>query len=156
MLKHDKYIAFRNRSRKHMLATLNSFHFWGERIGRIDGDIKEKFGETRWYARLDRPSCIYEVIYLPGPYENYRWNPTVGVKNKVLDALNNVSSMTPILMYLFLFYRIFFYNVAHWIAFAKNPDCARDIISSSDHPNKIIFKWLFLKISDYLNRRQNN
>jgi hypothetical protein len=154
MLKHDEYIAFKQRAKKHIIATLTSFNFWGEQVGRIAGDIKEKFGEARWYADLDRPANIHEIVYLRYPYRTYNWDPTKGLKFKVLDFLNNMSMMIPFLLYIFVAYRLFFYNVAYWVAFIKNPDCAPDILSSADYPKKILFGRSFAKFMRWRDGRR--
>lgn len=137
MLKHDAYVKFKDRSKKHMNTTLNSFEFWGRKVGRIDGQIKSKFGEVRWYANLDRPNSIYEIIHVD-EYTMYRWDPSKSRTNAVLDSINNFSKFFTVLLYMFVLYKLFFYNVAYWVAFFKNRDCAADILYAADYPNKIL------------------
>lgn len=157
MLKHDEYIKFKEKARKHLPDTLNSFEFWGERVGRIDGDIKDKWGEARWYANLERPRNLYDILYRPRAYHKYEWSPEKGFKFRVLDIVNNVSSIMIPLMFMFFLYRLLFYNVAYWVAFAKNPDCAKYILSSSDYPRKVILGKQFVKLMSWLeNKRRKN
>lgn len=140
MIKDDQYIAFKERSKKHMSATLNSFQFWGMRVGRINGQIKSKWGETRWYADLNPPTCLYEIIHVSefGMRDGYKWDPSKGAVNKSLDVINNMSKFFSIMLYVFALYKLFFYNVAYWVAILKNRDCASDIVWSADHPSKIL------------------
>ena len=153
MMKADEYVHFKNRSRKHMSQTLNSFRFWGATIGRIDGDIKDKWGEVRWYANLERPQSIYEVINLNHRY--YGWDPTKSKVNAVLDTINNLSKFFSILLYVFILHRLFFYNVAYWVAIAKNPDCAADIVWAADYPRKILFGKKMAMIMHTRNERKH-
>lgn len=137
MMKADEYIDFKNRSRKHMGKTLRSIEFWGSYVGRIGGQSKDKWGEVRWYANLDKPTSIYEVINPNDRY--YKWDPSRSFKYAALDFINNISKFFSILLYVFVLYKLFFYNVAYWVAIAKNPDCASDIVWSADSPRKILF-----------------
>lgn len=138
MLDHNQYVKFKNRSKKHMPDTIDSFEFWGRRVGRIGGQIKSKWGEARWYANLDRPSCIYDLINVSEDHR-YKWDPSLSTANAVLDFINNVSKFFGILFYVFVIYKLFFYNVAYWVAILKNRDCTSDIVWSADHPSKILF-----------------
>jgi len=133
MLKHDQYVFFKERSRRHMIATLRSFEFWGEKIGRIRGDIKEKYGEARWYADLG-PSSLFELINVSAAYRQ----PKESVKFKLLNMLDYISVNLFFLRYFVIFYKLLFYNVAYTVAMLKNPDCAKDIVFSADHPKKIL------------------
>ena len=139
MLKHDEYVKFKDRSKKHMPHTLSSFEFWGRKVGRIDGQIKSKWGEACWYANLDKPNSLYDLIYVDEHRSDYKWDPSISTANAVLDFINNLSKFFGVLFYVFILYKVFFYNVAYWIAIAKNKDCASDIVWSASYPNKIIF-----------------
>ena len=150
MLKHDEYIKFKARSKKHMLHTLSAFHFWGEKVGRIRGQIKEKFGEVRWYAELRCPDSLIDFFSSRSRW--YRlYEDTDKPKYLVLDVLNNMSKISPLLLHVLFLYSLFFYNVAHWVAFVKNPDCADDILSSADHSEMIVLKKFFIKLGYILN-----
>ena len=140
MLKHDEYIEFKQRSRKHMIKTLDSFEFWGERVGRIRGDIKEKWGEARWYAELG-PSSLFELINVDSVYT---WHPEDSLKHKILNTLNNMSISLILFAYLTIAYKFVFYNIAYISAMAKNPDCARDILLPSDYPKRIVLAKPFI------------
>lgn len=149
MIKGDEYIDFRDRSKAHMRSTLAAFEFWGNRVGRINGQIKDKWGEARWYAELGAPSSLYEIVHVNQyPFrDEYKWDPTTSRVNKFLDVLNNSSKLLFFLLYIFALHKLFFYNVAYWVAIAKNPKCASDIVWAAHHPKKIIFgKWFALLI----------
>lgn len=154
MMSHDEYISFKQKSRKHMLTTLRCFEFWGERVGRIDGDIKDKWGEPRWYAVLERPRNLYEIIYRPRAYHTYQWSPEKGFKFRLLDIINNMSRLMIPLMFLFLLHRLIFYNVAYWVAIAKNPDCAPYIVSAADYPRRILLGRQFASLIRWLQNRK--
>lgn len=139
MMNDKEYIAFRDRSKKHSSATLNALYFWGMKVGRIEGQIKSKWGEIRWYAKLDAPSSIHDLIYVNEFRGKYQWDPTKGIGYKLLDVVNNISKFFSLLLYVFVLYKLFFYNVAYWVAIYKNKDCAHDIVWAADHPKKILF-----------------
>lgn len=152
MIRGDEYIEFKERAKTHMRSTINSFEFWGRTVGRIDGQIKDKWGEARWYANLDAPKSLYELVCIDGHRSTYRWNPTKGLKFQVLDVVNNMSKFFSILLYVFVLYRLFFYNVAYWVAIAKNPKCASDIVWAADYPKRILFGKQF---AAYIHRRNS-
>jgi hypothetical protein len=138
MLNEDQYVAFRERAKKHLPSTLDSFEFWGRKVGRIRGQVKSKWGEARWYAELSSPKSLHDLIYV-GEYDyKYKWDPTKGFNYKLLDILNNMSKFLNFIFYVMIPYKLFFYNVAYLVAIAKNPDCAADIIWSADHASKIL------------------
>jgi len=139
MLKDNEYVAFKQRSKKHSYTTLKTIYFWGMKIGRIEGQIKEKWGEVRWYAKLDAPSSIHDLIYIGEFRGKYQWDPTKGIGYKLLDVINNMSQFFSLLLYVFVLHRLFFYNVAYWVAIMKNRDCAHDIVWAADYPKKILF-----------------
>jgi hypothetical protein len=139
MLKDHEYAAFKQRSKKHTRSTLSTIYFWGMKIGRIEGQLKDKWGEVRWYAKLDAPSSIHDLIYVGEFRGKYQWDPTKGIGYKLLDVINNMSKFFSLLLYVFVLYKLFFYNVAYWVAILKNRDCAHDIIWAADYPKKILF-----------------
>lgn len=139
MLKDHQYAAFKERSKKHVPSTLKAFEFWGRKIGRIEGQIKSKWGETRWYAKIEAPSSLHDLIYVSDFRVDYKWDPTKGSVYKALDVVNNISKFFSYLLYIFVLYKLFFYNVAYWVAIFKNIDCASDIVWSADYPKKILF-----------------
>ena len=47
---------------KHIKYTLKSFYFWGNKIGLIGGQIKEKYGECRWYADIYGIKCLHNIF----------------------------------------------------------------------------------------------
>lgn len=152
MLKDHEYAAFKERSKRHSSSTLKAFEFWGRRVGRIEGQIKSKWGETRWYAKIEAPSSLHDLVYV-GDFEmKYRWDPTKGSKYRALDTINNISKFFSYLLYVFIFYKLFFYNVAYWVAIFKNRDCASDIIWSASYPKKIL---LGDKVAEIVRRRNS-
>jgi hypothetical protein len=134
MINNKEYVAMRERSRKHLVETLGAFEFWGEKVGRIQGDIKDKWSEARWYADLG-PSSLFELINVDA---NYRWQPDKSRLNKFMHMLNLASTNFFIFAYFTILYKLFFYNLAYTIAMVKNPDCAKDIFFSADYTRKII------------------
>jgi hypothetical protein len=149
VLDHDEYIIFKARARKHMPATLLAFIFWGQVIGRIRGQIKEKFGQATWYADLGVPASLHEIVYSSDRSSRltvYNWDPSKGLFFRILDVINNISKLSPLFLCIFVVHKLFFYNVAHWVAIVKNPDCAMDIVECASHPKKILFKKFFIKL----------
>lgn len=154
MLKHDQYQIFRNKARKHMRQTLDSFEFWGQKIGRIEGDIKEKFNESRWYAYLYRPFCLWDFLNLNRHFKvDYDWRPEKSFKLMCLDIINNMSAFMFYFMFLLYIHKLIFYNVAYWVAMLKNPDCAHYILYASDYPSKVIFGRSFARFTKYLQNK---
>jgi hypothetical protein len=153
MISDKDYIAFKERSRKHSSSTLKAFEFWGMKVGRIEGQIKSKWGETRWYAKLDAPESLHDIVYVQEFRDKYNWDPTKGQKYRILDIINNMSKFFSIFLYVFVLYKMFFYNVAYWVAIIKNTDCASDIVWSADYPKKILFGNKFANFIHKRNQR---
>ena len=74
---------------KHLHLTFKCFYFFGRKIGCIGGDIKEKWGEPRWYAHIRSIDSIHDIFKVG--HVAYRWSPEQGVKYVMLDFLNNLS-----------------------------------------------------------------
>ena len=123
---------------KHLDYTFKCFRFWGNKIGCISGQIKEKYGEPRWYAGIGYISSLHDIFKAGHHY--YRWGPAQGGKYIVLDFLNNWSKflfgLWPIRK-LTLYWQLFFYNVAYWLPMLKYPGQAYEILVSGDHSELI-------------------
>ncbi len=135
-----EYLALRDKGRKHMITTLKCFEFWGQRVGRINGDIKNKWSEARWYADLGS-SSLFELLNVDVVYKS---DPDKGFRYRVLDTANRISINLFLFRYMVILYKLFFYNVAYTAAMLKNPEHARDIVLSADHRNKIILAKPFI------------
>lgn len=123
---------------KHTFFAIRCFNFWGKKVGRIGGQVKEKWGEPRWYASLRGFRCLYDVTH-PN-YAGYWWSPERGKKEFMLDFINNVSRFyfnNYIVIKLSIWYQILFYNIAYWIAMLRYPSLAHDVYSNADWPELI-------------------
>lgn len=126
---------------KHINPTLDSFRFWGNKIGFIGGQIKSKWGECRWYANLNGITCLHDIFKVGHHY--YRWDPGQGGVYILLDFLNNLSRLFfgfPGVRRLTAKWQILFYNIAYWNAMLKFPDRAYEIICNGDYDELIWFK----------------
>lgn len=119
---------------KHLKYTFKCFKFWGHDVGFIGGCIKEKFGEPRWYANIHGISSLHDIFKIG--HVAYRWSPEQGRKYIMLDILNNWSmyffNFWPVRKF-FMYWQIFFYNVAYWLPMRKYPGQAHEILHSGDH-----------------------
>lgn len=109
--------------------------FWGRRIGRIGGDMKEKWGELRWYATLGTPERISDILY-PG-YYYYQWPADKEPFLNIIDQISIVY-LRP-LKPLFKAYKRFFYGYAYRRAVKKFPRVNAEILSCCEHP-ELLFK----------------
>ncbi len=125
---------------KHTFFAIKCFEFWGVKIGRIGGQIKEKWGEPRWYANIGYVDSIHDM-YNVG-YHYYQWSPEQGKIYMMLDFINNMSRfffrLWPIRK-LILYWQVLFYNVAYWIAMLRYPKQAHEIYDSSDWGKELIW-----------------
>lgn len=124
----------------HLSYTFKCFRFWGSNVGLIMGDMKEKYGEARWSARIAPIQDLHGVIKSGHYY--YRWDPGQGGWYIVLSILNNWSKfffrLWPVRK-LTLYWKMFFYNVAYWLPMLKYPDQAYEILYAGDNPELVWF-----------------
>ena len=129
-----------NEKTKHLDYTFKCFRFWGRNIGRISGDIKEKYGEARWYGSISSINDLHHIVKYGHYY--YRWDPSQGGVYIILDILNNWSKfffcLWPIRK-ITLYWKLFFYNIAYWLPMLKYPGQAYEILHAGDYPELI---WL--------------
>lgn len=123
---------------KHLAYTFKCFRFWGGTVGLIGGQIKEKFGEARWYAGIGCIDSLHSIFKVGHHY--YRWSPEQGTKYIVLNFLDNWSKfffrLWPIRK-LTLYWQLLFYNVAYWLPMLKYPGQAYEILTSGGAPELI-------------------
>jgi hypothetical protein len=126
---------------RHVGYTLKCFRKYGHDIGLIGGQIKEKYGECRWYAQPGSGVHSLHDIFKTG-HVAYRWCPSRGGKYILIDFLNNLSmfyfSFWPIKKF-FIYWQLFWYNVAYWLPMLKYPGQAYNILVEGDGPNLIWF-----------------
>jgi len=141
-----KYDAIEWKQRtKHINPTLESFSFWGNKIGCIGGQIKDKWSECRWYANIIGIECLHDILKTGHVY--YRWNPGEGALDVLLDFINNISRFffsLPGIKRATLYYQILFYNIAYWSAMLKFPDRAYEIFINAEYEEILWFnprKW---------------
>ena len=125
----------RNFDWKALNSALDVLYFWGNKIGRIGGQMKEKYGEARWYAHICEISKLSDVIY-PG-YAYYQWGADTKPFYNVLDQVSSVY-MRPFTKLIYRYQR-FMYAFAYRRAITKYPHIAKEIISCADH-EKILFR----------------
>ena len=125
---------------KHLSFTLKCFRFWGHDVGCIMGDIKEKYGEARWYANIDSIKDLHGIVKSGHYY--FRWDPSQGGVYVLLNILNNWSKFLfrfwPIRKATF-YWKLFFYNVAYWLPMLKYPGQAYEILHAGDCAELIWF-----------------
>jgi len=118
---------------EHTFYALKSFRFWGNKVGFISGDMKEKWGEPRWSANITGVDNLYKIFNVG--YYYYRWSPEQSPKYFILNTLNNWSMfffrVWPVWI-LTLWYQTFFYNVAYWIPMIRHHKKAYSIYCEAD------------------------
>lgn len=130
---------------KHIQPTLNIFTFWGRKIGCIDGQIKSKYSECRWYAYINGIRCLHDMINTKNYF--YKWQPDMGTTYMLLDFINNISVLMfdlPGIKKITTYYKILFYNIAYWSAMLKFPDRAYEIYINASYEEVLWFnpeKW---------------
>jgi hypothetical protein len=114
---------------------INEIYFWGNKVGRIGGQIKEKYGEVRWYAHVYGAERLSDLIY-PG-YHYYQWPAHRKPMYNIIDQVSSIY-MRPFKRLTFQ-YQKFFYAFAYRMAIKKYPHVADEIIACVDH-KELLFK----------------
>ena len=120
---------------KHTRDALDSFRFWGETVGRIGGDMKEKWGSPRWSADIIGFKDLHSIVK-PGWYF-YQWSPERSKTAFILDILNNWSTFILrlwLVSYTTFLWQKLFYNIAYAIPMIKNYKMAYSIYIEADWP----------------------
>lgn len=113
----------------------SKINYWGYKIGRINGQIKEKYGEIRWYAYLHNVEKISDLVF-PG-FIYYQWPADRTPIKHVFDLVSTVYMR--LLKYPIYYYQRFFYGFAYRQAIKAAPLLYREILISCDH-EKLLFK----------------
>jgi hypothetical protein len=113
----------------------DEIYFWGNRLGRIGGQLKEKYGEIRWYVHLNAPHDLHDIV--KHGHAAFRWTPS---RHPFLCFINNLSKayIYPV-RYLFYKYRVFMYGFAYHRACKKYPGLRKEILMCSD-AKQLLFK----------------
>lgn len=110
-------------------------YFWGVKIGRIGGQIKEKWGGIRWYAQISEPDQLHDI--LKAGHAGFRWSPN---RHPFMCWLNNLSKSYMFLIGKLVFkYREFMYGFAYYMACRKFPHIKKEILDCVDYP-ELLFK----------------
>lgn len=110
--------------------------FWGKQVGRIGGDLKEKYGTIRWYTNPGGVERLYELTH-PG-YYGYFW----GAEDKpVWNVIDNMSYVyIRFLNPLIKVYKRFFYAYAYHRAVKAFPELYQEILACCEC-DKLLFKY---------------
>jgi hypothetical protein len=116
-------------------TVLDTLDFWGYRVGRIGGQIKEKYGSIRWYADIRGANSLHDIV--KAGHAGFRWGAD---DNFFMSLLNNFSKayISPFSFLIFK-YRCFMYGLAFYIAWHKCPNIKDEILSAADH-DEFLFK----------------
>ena len=110
-------------------------YFWGNRIGRIGGQMKEKWGELRWYANIAKPLQLHDIV--KHGHVAFRWSAD---EHFFMCWLNNLSKMyMPLISLPFFKYQMFMYGFAYHRACKKYPHIKEEILMCTDH-TELLFK----------------
>jgi hypothetical protein len=97
-------------------------HFWAWRIGRVGGQLKEKFGTLRYYCQFS-DGTLQSLMY-PGyariVHPWFYWNIDVPIVQRIAKYTG--------LLYLIHKYQAFFYRLAYKKAVAKYPHIRDEIL----------------------------
>jgi hypothetical protein len=120
-----------------------TLYFWGNKVGRIPGQMKEKFGELRWYAGIGGADSLHDLV--KHGHVAFRWSPR---GHFFMSWLNNVSKayISP-LSYLFYKYKCFMYGFAYYMACKKYPNVKDEILGCVDHVG-LLFKGELKALND--------
>lgn len=105
---------------------------YGTRIGRVGGQIKEKYGTLRYYAHFGNfdmhnlfyPGYVY--VKLPRWFHYY-------FEEKFLKPIYKWSGLN----WLFSKWQVFWYSFAYNKACKKHPHIVNEILGTADHPQLI-------------------
>lgn len=110
-------------------------YFWGQKIGRVGGQLKEKYGTIRWYAEPRGARELHDLVY-PG-YAYFQWRANT---HPVMYTINKVSAVYfRLLDPLIRVYKRFFYAYAYHRAVKKFPHLYREILCCCEEDD-ILFK----------------
>jgi hypothetical protein len=110
-------------------------YFWGNRLGRIGGQMKEKFGELRWYASFGKPSQLHDIV--KHGHVAFRWGPE---EHFFMCWLNNVSKAYIVIVAPLIFkYQKFMYGFAYHMACKRFPNIKAEVLGCVDH-EELLFK----------------
>jgi len=118
---------------KSLNEAMNCLYFYCVRIGRIGGQLKEKYDSIRFYAEFG-PLSLHNLIY---PGDHYRqFGPRL---YKLDERLEVVFKYTGLNM-LFVLWQKFWYRAGYRIALRRYPHIRREIASSADYPELFAHK----------------
>jgi hypothetical protein len=120
---------------KEINKAIDVLDFWGCTVGRIGGQMKEKFGSIRWYADIHGANSLHDIVK-PG-HAGFRWGAD---DSFFMSWLNNVSKayISPLSWFVFK-YRCFMYAFAFHMACKKCPTIKDKILSAADE-DELLFK----------------
>lgn len=135
-----------------LYKAVDEMAFWGRKIGRIGGQIKEKWGEIRWYTNIVAPEKLSDLVY-PG-YYYYVWSAE---KKPILNVIDQMSIvyMRP-LRPLLLAYKRFFYAYAYRKAIRKFPHITEEILACCGWPELLFRSERKLRIKIWGNEEEDS
>jgi hypothetical protein len=109
--------------------------FYGKQLAGIGGDLKEKYGSIRWYARISKPLSLHDVV--KAGHVAYRWNP---LHHPVLNFIDNLSKFyMPVVGLIIFEYRKLMYGLAYHRACKAFPHIRSEILMDADW-EELLFK----------------
>ena len=130
---------------KEINKAINVLEFWGHDVGRIGGQMKEKFGSIRWYADVNGANSLHDLVKVG--HVSFRWGAE---DHFFLNWFNNLSKayISPLSWFVFK-YKCFMYGFSFYMACKKCPKIKADILSAADDD-----QYLFKKDREYINKKQ--
>lgn len=113
----------------------DTLYFWGKKVGRNAGQLKDKFGEIRWYCNPGGAERLYDLTH-PG-YAGYWWGSDVNPFMYFVDNLSYtyIRPFKPLIRA----YKRFFYAYAYHKAVKKFPELYPEILSCCE-ADELLFK----------------
>ena len=120
---------------KALNGAIDEIYYWGKKVGRIGGDLKEKYGTVRWYTY---PTGVYKIseLIFPG-YVYYQWGADRKPYHNIFDQVSSIY-MRPFKPLIHKWKR-FFYAFAYNRAVKKFPHIKEEILVCTDYP-ELLFR----------------